>query len=194
MLKVNPLPAALQPAARPYLVWLGRWDGWLLVGLWVVVQVCLVVQDHDIKTATATSSNGTTSTISGSDFRFTAVWTGGNYPKAPWIKKLTASSTAAASRSISARSYCSATISAGRSIQDAVNKQPQGAVICLGSGRFNTGNVVLKARQTLVGAGSTATHLDGSVSVKTTKSGKLYKIKSTWIPTSDSGSATCKSG
>jgi|GEM_PF-143306 len=150
--------------------------------------------DTTIKTATATSSNGTASTLSGSDFRFTAVWTGGNYPKSPWIKKLTASSTAAASRSISARSYCSITVAAGRSIQDAVNKQPQGAVICLGSGRFNTGNVVLKARQTLVGAGSTATHLDGSVSVKTTKSGKLYKIKSTWVPTSDSGSAACTSG
>ncbi|GER23207.1 hypothetical protein NCCP1664_17030 [Zafaria cholistanensis] len=150
--------------------------------------------DTTIKTATATSSNGTTSTVSGTAFRFTAVWAGGNYPKSPWIKKVTASSAPAVSQGISARSHCSVTVAAGRSIQDAVNRQPQGAVVCLGSGRFNTGNVVLKARQTLVGAGSSATHLDGSVSVTTTKSGRLYRIKSTWVPTSDSGSAACKSG
>ena len=37
--------------------------------------------DTTIKTATATSSNGTTSTISGSDFRFTAAWTAGTTPR-----------------------------------------------------------------------------------------------------------------
>ncbi|MET4108418.1 hypothetical protein [Hymenobacter sp. UYP22] len=46
MLKVNPLPAAPPTVARPYLVWLGRWHGWLLLGLWVLVQVSLLVQHH----------------------------------------------------------------------------------------------------------------------------------------------------
>lgn len=46
MLNVNSLPAALPTVARPYLTWLGRWHGWLLLGLWVLVQVSLLWQHH----------------------------------------------------------------------------------------------------------------------------------------------------
>lgn len=146
-------------------------------------------KDLTISAATATSVDGKKATVSGVAFRksFNGL--------SPWISsaKPAAGSTTASAK-INPASHCAITVKAGGNIQKAVNSKPEGAVICLGRGTFKPTNVKLKSRQTLLGAGSSTSILDGRINVKTKKSGKIYKISSKHIPTKVKRSATCKTG
>lgn len=46
MLKVKPLPVFAETAVAPGPAWLRQWHGWLLVAVWVLVQLLVLAQNH----------------------------------------------------------------------------------------------------------------------------------------------------
>ena len=105
-----------------------------------------------------------------------------------------ASSTTPAATTINPNNFCSTTVKTGSSISKAIASQREGAVICLKAGTHKPANLVLKSRQTLVGQGSSTTRFDGTTAVSTKKSGKIYKISSSKIPSKAPNTLKCTTG
>ncbi|MGL3805241.1 SpoIID/LytB domain-containing protein [Paeniglutamicibacter sp. R2-26] len=148
-------------------------------------------KDLTIASAIATSSAGVSKTLSGPAFRGSAQGIGA---RAAWISGVKASAAAAPATTIDPNNFCSVSVGTGSSIPKAIAAQPEGAVICLKAGTHKPANLVLKARQTLVGQGTSTTRLDGTIAVKTKKSGKLHKISSNRIPSKAPGTLKCAVG
>ncbi len=147
--------------------------------------------DKTISSATATTSAGTTKTLTGIAFRGS---TNGIGARAAWISGVKASTTTPAATTINPNNFCSTTVATGSSISKAIASQREGAVICLKAGTHKPANLVLKSRQTLVGQGSSTTRFDGTTAVRTKKSGKIYKISSSKIPSKAPATLKCTTG
>ncbi|MFF5794240.1 SpoIID/LytB domain-containing protein [Paeniglutamicibacter sp. NPDC012692] len=148
-------------------------------------------KDLTISSATATSSAGSTKTLTGIAFRGS---TNGIGARAAWISGVKASVVAPAATTINPNNFCATTVATGSSIPTAIASQKDGAVICLKAGTHKPANLALKPRQTLVGQGSSTTRFDGTTAVKTKKSGKIYKISSSKIPAKAPGTLKCTTG
>ncbi|GAA1498051.1 SpoIID/LytB domain-containing protein [Paeniglutamicibacter kerguelensis] len=161
-------------------------------GLNDVVSVKITrAKDLTIGSATATSSAGSTKTLTGSAFRGS---TNGIGARAAWISGVNASGNTPAATTINPNNFCTTTVKTSSSIPKAIASQREGAVICLKAGTHNPANLVLKSRQTLVGQGSSSTRFDGTTAVSTKKSGKIYKISSSKIPSKAPKTLKCTTG
>ena len=143
-------------------------------GLNDVVSVKITrAKDLTIGSATATSSAGSTKTLTGSAFRGS---TNGIGARAASISGVNASGDTPAATTINPNNFCATTVKTSSSIPKAIASQREGAVICLKAGTHKPANLVLKSRQTLVGQGSSSTRFDGTTAVSTKKSARSTRF------------------
>lgn len=195
-LRSRPDPWSLKPAANnPYAQWsqgTSQRDMARVFGLSDVVSVKIDrAKDLTLTSATATSSSGTKKTLSGNTFRGA---TSGVGARSAWISAVKPSVVIKSGTNINPRNFCTATVKPGASLGTAVSKNRDGAVICLSAGTHKPSKVSLKWRQTMVGHTRANTRLDGTISVKTKKSGKLHRIATSKVPAKAPTKFACTTG
>lgn len=160
-------------------------------GLSDVVSVTFTkAKDLTITSATAKSSKGISRKLTGNQFRGS---TSGVGAMSAWITKVSRIVPSAKATTINPNNFCNVRVKAGASLPKAISSAREGAVICLATGTHRPSNLVLKSRQTLLGVSSSKTKLDGSISVSTKKSSKIYKISSSRIPAKAPKKLSCTS-